>query len=144
MTRMDAPFLTVTVYPDPRDDRTLEDVRDLLLERGARPDGDGFLIARHRRMCVQPAPSSDGRPVEILMSAGPLDDPDQRPREMVAFGRYVTGLLVAVAERTRPLYGGVGVEEVFPTPAALRSGVDRQGAAVDPLFVRRDLLARSG
>jgi hypothetical protein len=143
---MDAPHLTVVVYPDPDDDRTAEDFRELLAERGARLDEDGSFVERHRRMLVRRVPHAedgDARPVEILMSAGPLGDPGYRRREMVSFARYVTGLLVAVAERTRPLYGGIGVEQVFPTPADLRSGVHRQGTVTDPFFVRRDLLAQS-
>lgn len=145
MTRMDAPYLAVAVCPDPGDDRTVESIRELLLERGARPDGEGFFIERHRRMRVQHVPHSEGkdcRAVEILMSAGPLGDPGYSRREMVAFARYTTGLLVAVVERTRPLYGGIGVEEIFPTPADLRGGLHPQGFVTDPLFVRRDMLAR--
>jgi hypothetical protein len=146
MTRMDAPHLTVAVYPDPGDDRTADDIRELLLERGARPDGDGFFIERHRRMLVQRVPHQDGRdarPVKIIMSAGPLGDPGYPRREMLAFARYASGMLVAVVERTRALYGGIGVEETFPTPADLRDGVSTQGVVTDPFFVRRDLLARS-
>jgi hypothetical protein len=145
VTRMDAPFLAVAVCPDPRDDRTLEDVRALLLDRGAKPDGDRHFIDRHRRMLVQRLVTWDGpepRPVEIVMSAGPLGDPGYRRHEMVSFGRYVLGLLVTVAERVRPLYGGIGVESVFPTPADLRAGVSAQGTITDPFFVRGDLLAQ--
>jgi hypothetical protein len=61
---------------------------------------------------------------------------------MVAFARNVTGLLVAVVERTRPLYGGIGVEAIFPTPADLKSGLHPQGFVTDPLVVRQDVLAR--
>ena len=145
MTNMDAPHLTVAVYPDPGDGDTVDEIRHLLLQRGARPDDNGF-IERHRRMLVGQVPhggSGDPRPIEIVMSAGPLGDPGYRRREMVAFARYVTGLLVAVAERTRPLYGGIGVEQIFPRPAELRAGLHRQGFVTDPLFVRGDLLARS-
>lgn len=142
---MDSPYLTVAVLPDPADHRTIEDIRDLLLERGARPDRDGVLVDRRRRMLVQPVPGPDAAgspPVEILMSAGPLGDPGFSRRDMVTFARYLTGLFTAVVERTRPMYGGVGVEEVFPLPAQLRSGIPAQGYVTDPLFVRKDLLAR--
>jgi hypothetical protein len=147
MPRSDAPHLTVAVYPDPGDDRTVEDLRELLLERGARLDDFGYFIERRRRMLVQRVPHSEGRdsrPVEIVMSAGPHGDPGYSRREIVAFARYLTGLLVGVVERTRPLYGGIGVEQIFPTPVDLRNGVSTQGFVSDPLFVRRDLLARSG
>jgi hypothetical protein len=147
MSRMDAPHLTVAIYPDPDDDRTVEDIADLLLERGARPHGNGFYTEGHRRMLVQRVPSSDGhdaaRSVEIVMSAGPLGDPGYSRREVASCARYLTDLLTAVAERTRPLYGGIGVESIFPSPADLRGGVLTQGVVSDPLFVRRDLLARS-
>jgi hypothetical protein len=146
MTRMDAPHLTVAVYPDPGDDRTAEDIREVLVERGARLDGDGSFVERHRRMLVRRVPHAEGgdsRPVEIVMSAGPLGDPGYQRREMVSFARYMLGLLVTVAERTRPLYGGIGIEQTFPTPVDLRSGVHRQGVVTDPFFVRRDLLAQS-
>jgi hypothetical protein len=146
MPRLDAPHLTVAVYPDPGDDRTVEDLRELLLERGARLDDFGFFIERHRRMWVRRVRHSEGRdcrPVEIVMSAGPHGDPGYSRREMVAFARYLTRLLVAIVERTRPLYGGIGVEQIFPTPDDLRNGVDTQGFVCDPLFVRRDLLTRS-
>ena len=130
MARMDAPHLTVAVYPDPADNRTDDDIRDLLLERGARLDGDGHFVERGRRMRVQRVPHSqrtESQPVEIVMSAGPLGDPGYSRREMVASAHYVTGLLVAVVERTRPLYGGIGVEDVFPLPVELRRGVHTQG-----------------
>ncbi|MEU4620672.1 hypothetical protein AB0G04_11940 [Actinoplanes sp. NPDC023801] len=143
---MDAPFLTVAVWPGPGDDRTAETIGDVLLERGARPDGDGFFIGRHGRMRVQPDPrwdAGDTRPVEILMSAGPLGDPGHTRRQMTTFARHLTGLLVAVADRTRPLYAGIGVEDVFPTPDQLRDGVTAQGFVTDPFFVRRDLLAHA-
>lgn len=143
---MDPPFLTVTVYPDPGDDRTIEDVRGMLLERGARADDDGYFVERRRRMRVQQLPHWDEpgcRLVQILMSAGPLGDPGYARREMVTFARYVTGLLVAVADRVRPLYGGIGAEQIFPTPDHLRKGIGAQGFVTDPFFVRRDLLARA-
>jgi hypothetical protein len=143
---MDAPHLTVAVYPDPAYGRTVEDIRELLLERGARPDGDDVFVERRRRMLVRQMPhseSTDFRPVKLVMFAGPLGDPGYSRREMVTFARYVTGLLAAVAERSRPLYGGIGVEDIFPTPAQLRAGVHTQGFVTDPFFVRQDLLARS-
>jgi len=144
---MDAPYLTVAVLPEPGDHRTVEDIRDLLLERGARPDGEAALVDRHRRMLVQPVPQAsagDFRAAEILMSAGPLGDPGYSRRDMVTFARHLTGLFTAAAERTRALYGGIGVEEIFPMPAQLRRGITAQGYVTDPLFVRRDLLARGG
>jgi hypothetical protein len=147
MTRMDPPYLSVDIFPEPGHDEAFADVCDLLLSRGARPDGDGFFIERHRRMHVQRAPRSDAedfQSVEILMSAGPLGDPGGSKREIATFARHVTELLVAVVERTRPLYGGVGIEEIFPTPAELRHGFSVQGFVSDPFFVREDLLARSG
>lgn len=77
MTNMDAPHLTVAVYPDPGDGDTVDEIRQLLLQRGARPDDNGF-IERHRRMLVGWVPQGGGRdprPAEIVMSAGPLGDP---------------------------------------------------------------------
>lgn len=147
MARMDAPFLTVGVYPDPDDDRTLENLGELLVERGARPDGTGFFVDRGRRLHVQRVPASDGRdprPVEIMMSAGPLGDPGYRRHEILAAARYVATLFAAVTDRTRPLYGAVGVEAIFPRPADLRRETATQGFAADPIFVRTDLLARAG
>src|SRR4051794_10433084 len=137
MARMDAPHLTVAVYPDPADDRAADDIRDLLLERGARLGGDGHFVEHGRRMRVQRVPHpqrTDSQPVEIVMSAGALGDPGYSRRQMLASAHYVTGLLVAVVERTRPLYGGIGVEDVFPLPVELRRGVHTQGFVTDPLF----------
>jgi hypothetical protein len=137
---MDAPHLSVAVYPDPGDDHTVDDIRALLLERDARP----AFPERQGPMLVQRVPGHDSRPIEIVMSAGPLGDLDRPRRETVAFARHVTALLVAVTQRTRALYGGIGIESTFPTPADLRRGVHTQGVVTDPFFVRRDLLARSG
>jgi hypothetical protein len=44
MTKMEAPYLSVAVCPEPGDDSTFDRVVDLLRERGARPDGDGYFI----------------------------------------------------------------------------------------------------
>ena len=143
MPTMEPPYLTVAVLPDPHDDGALESIGDLLRERGARPEGDGWFTERRRRMHLGPLPTWKGpepRPVEILLSGGPLDGPDAPRARTVAFGRYVAGVLAAVAARARPLYGGVGVEATFPSPAELRAGVHPQGTAVDPFFVRGDVL----
>ncbi|BEL04094.1 hypothetical protein Q0Z83_022850 [Actinoplanes sichuanensis] len=138
---MEAPYVTIAIFPEPGDDHVFETVCDLLLERGARPDGENHFIERRRRMYVDRSPRFDlAGPVEIVMSAGALDDPDTTRRETAAFARYLTGLLVAVVERTRPMYGGIGIEACLPTPSELREGVSPQGFVTDPFFVRADLL----
>ncbi|GAA1656961.1 hypothetical protein GCM10009828_103530 [Actinoplanes couchii] len=137
---MDGAHLSVSLFPEPGDDRAAGEIHNLLLERGARPDGDHHFIERHRRMRLDRA---DDGVVEIVMSAGPFDYPDGTRQQMIVFGRYLVELLVAVTERTRPLYGGVGVERPLATPGKLRDGIPASAYISDPLFVRQDLLARA-
>lgn len=134
---MPGAHLSVSIHPEPGDDQVLDRIRELLRERGARPDGDDHFRDRRRRMWLHRA---DSGAVEIIMPAGPFDGPDGTRREKVTFARHLIDLLVAVTERTRPRYGGIGIEDILPTPAALRAGIPTQGYVTDPLFVRRDLL----